>query len=68
MENGIKDLEIRMLHEFTKVREDIAELKIKTGKDIAALNVKASVWGVLGGALATVGVLLLNIFKDKLPL
>jgi hypothetical protein len=41
--------------------EDLPSLRVEVAREIAALKVKAGVWGVIGGVLASVGALLVSL-------
>lgn len=53
-----------MAVQFTAVREDIANVKIDVAAEIAALKVKAGVWGVIGGAIPVSIALLIWLFQS----
>lgn len=61
----LTQLRSAMAVQFTAVREEVANVKISIAADIAALKVKAGIWGVIGGAIPVSLVLLIWLIQNK---
>lgn len=54
-----EQLRIDMTGSFLQIREEIAKVRIEVGM----LKVKAGVWGLLGGLIPAIGILLIWLIK-----
>lgn len=53
------------IEKLSKQIEDMRKENVANKVDIRELNIKSSIWGLLGGILAGVGTLLIAYFSNK---
>jgi len=46
-----------------ELRNELTRMSVKVCAEISALNVKSGVWGLIGGLIPAVGILLILVFR-----